>query len=73
VEPSWKRQDGAYLNAYAVQGPGLSRQGFCPDNFTREKRARICLDFFASDFVWTADFRPLTPSFHSLFFFLDKA
>jgi hypothetical protein len=38
------------------QRPGLSLQGLCLDNFTRENRARICLDFFASDFVWTADF-----------------
>ena len=56
-----------------AQGLGLSRQGFCPDNFTREIRARICLDFFASDFVWTAAFRPLSLCFHSLLFLLDKA
>jgi hypothetical protein len=52
---------------------GLSDKGFCPDIFAREIRVRICLDFFASDFVWTAAFRPLSLSFHSLLFLLDKA
>ena len=53
--------------------PGLSRRGFCPDKFTREIRARISRDFFASDFVWTSSFLPLSPSFRSLLFLLDTA
>jgi hypothetical protein len=37
-------------------GLGLSRQGFCPDTFTREIRVGICPDYFTSDFNWTSDF-----------------
>jgi hypothetical protein len=39
-----------------VHSTGLSRQGVCPDNFTREIRVGICLDFFANDFQGIADF-----------------
>jgi hypothetical protein len=30
--------------------PRTPAPGACPDNFTHEIRARICLDLFASDF-----------------------